>query len=84
MQVERTRLYRVRTVADSFDVSVATIYRAVESGALRAIRVGTGRGAVRIPGAAIEQYIAACESAAATRAEREDEDAAGFVAGGAA
>ena len=65
MQVERTRLYRVRAVAEALDVSVATIYRAVESGALRAIRVGTGKGAVRIPGEAIEAYLAACEAAAA-------------------
>lgn len=65
MQVERTRLYRVRTVAEALDVSVATIYRAVESGALRAIRLGTGKGAVRIPGDAIKAYLAACEAAAA-------------------
>jgi excisionase family DNA binding protein len=50
------------------DVSLATIYRAVESGALRAIRIGTGKGAVRIPGQAVEDYLAACELAAATRA----------------
>ncbi|MEC3976237.1 helix-turn-helix transcriptional regulator [Amycolatopsis sp. H20-H5] len=67
MQVETTRLYRVRTVAEAFDVSLATIYRAVESGALRAIRVGTGKGAVRIPGAALAEYLKACEAAAATR-----------------
>lgn len=90
MQVESTRLYRVRTVADSFDVSVATIYRAVESGALRAIRLGTGKGAVRIPGEAIEEYIAACKSAAATRVGRDEDDHQGetdaveFAAGGAA
>jgi len=67
MQVERTRLYRVRAVADALDVSLATIYRAVESGALRAIRLGTGKGAVRIPGEAVEEYLTACQSAAATR-----------------
>ena len=85
MQVERTRLYRVRTVADSFDVSVATIYRAVESGALRAIRLGTGKGAVRIPGDALVEYLAACESAAVTRAgQPADGEVEGFAAGGAA
>ncbi|MEV0066672.1 helix-turn-helix domain-containing protein [Amycolatopsis sp. NPDC050768] len=84
MQVERTRLYRVKTVAESFDVSVATIYRAVESGALRAIRLGTGKGAVRIPGAAIENYLAACESAAATRGVGDASDPAEFATGGAA
>jgi excisionase family DNA binding protein len=65
MHLDSTRLYRVRTVAESLDVSVATIYRAVESGALRAIRVGTGKGAVRIPGQAVSDYLAACERAAA-------------------
>ena len=85
MQVERTRLYRVRTVADGFDVSVATIYRAVESGALRAIRLGTGKGAVRIPGAALEEYLAACESAAVTRVgQPAASEVADFAAGGAA
>ncbi len=84
MQVESTRLYRVKTVADNLDVSVATIYRAVESGALRAIRLGTGKGAVRIPGVAIQEYLARCESAAATRAERDEENSAEFAAGGAA
>jgi excisionase family DNA binding protein len=72
MQVESTRLYRVRAVAEALDVSLATIYRAVESGALRAIRIGTGKGAVRIPGQAVEDYLAACELAAATRADRID------------
>jgi excisionase family DNA binding protein len=66
MQVEGTRLYRVKAVAQALDVSVNTIYRAVDSGALRAVRVGTGtgRGAVRIPGDAITAYMAACERAA--------------------
>lgn len=70
MQVESTRLYRVRAVAEALDVSAATIYRAVESGALRAVRMGTGKGAVRIPGQAIREYLAACESAAYTAARR--------------
>jgi excisionase family DNA binding protein len=64
MHVEGTQLYRVRAVATGLDVSVATIYRAVETGALRAIRIGTGKGAVRIRGAALIDYIAACERAA--------------------
>ena len=82
MQIERTRLYRVRTVAENLDVSVATIYRAVESGALRAIRLGRGKGAVRIPGDAIEEYLVACQSAAVTREGRRELDE--FAAGGAA
>lgn len=66
MQVETTRLYRVRAVAELLDISVATIYRAVDTGALRAVRLGVGKGAVRIPGVAIEEYVAVCERAAAT------------------
>ena len=68
MHVESTRLYRVKTLAAALDVSVATIYRAIETGALRAVRIGTGKGAVRIPGDAITAYLAACEHAAARRA----------------
>ena len=64
MQIERTQIYRAKTVAAALDVSVATIYRAVESGALRAQRLGTGRGAVRISGDAVLDYISACERAA--------------------
>ncbi|SNR29205.1 DNA binding domain-containing protein, excisionase family [Haloechinothrix alba] len=68
MQLENTRLYRVKAVAAALDVSVATIYRAVETGALRAVRIGTGKGAVRIPGDAVHDYLTACEHAAPTRA----------------
>ncbi|MEO7194303.1 MAG: helix-turn-helix domain-containing protein [Pseudonocardiaceae bacterium] len=64
MQVERTRLYRVRDVAGHFDVSVATIYRAIESGHLRALKLGTGTGALRVTGAAVLAYADACVQAA--------------------
>lgn len=64
MQVERTRLYRVRDVARHFDVSVATIYRAIESGHLRALKLGTGTGALRVTGAAVLAYADACVQAA--------------------
>ncbi|MGH3905558.1 MAG: helix-turn-helix transcriptional regulator [Pseudonocardiaceae bacterium] len=53
MQVEATRLYRVREVAGHFDVSVATIYRAIGSGQLAALKLGTGRGTFRVSGAAV-------------------------------
>ena len=64
MQVEGTRMYRVRDVAEGLDVSVATIYRAIESGVLPALKVGTGKGALRIPGVAVQAYMRACEQAA--------------------
>lgn len=62
MQFERNRMYRVKAVADALDVSVATIYRAVESGALHALKIGTGTGTVRVPGAAVLAYLDACAS----------------------
>lgn len=65
MQVESTRLYRVKAVADMLDVSPSTIYRAIESGALRAYKVGTGKGALRVLGSAIHAYLQECASAAA-------------------
>lgn len=60
MQVNRTRLLRVRAVAEMFDVSVATIYRAIESGQLEALRIGSGKGAIRIPEHAVHAYARAC------------------------
>ncbi len=64
MQVEATRLYRVRDVAEHFDVSVATIYRAIESGQLAALKLGTGTGTFRVSGAAVVAYAEACVQAA--------------------
>ena len=65
MQVKGTGLHRVRVVAELLDVSVATVYRAIESGRLRALRIGTGRGAVRVPESALAEYVQTCERAAA-------------------
>lgn len=59
-----TRLYRVKAVAEMFDVSVSTIYRAIELGQLEALRLGTGKGAVRIPERALSTFEAACAEAA--------------------
>ena len=64
MQVEGTRLYRVRDVAEHFDVSVATIYRAIESGQLAALKLGTGTGTFRVTGTAVLAYAEACMRAA--------------------
>lgn len=36
---------RMKDAAKHLDVSVATIYRAIESGQLRALKLGTGTGA---------------------------------------
>ena len=60
MQVERTRMYRVRDVAGLFEVSVATVYRAIEAGQLAALKLGTGKGTLRVSGAAVLAYAEAC------------------------
>ncbi len=61
MQVEATRLYRVKAVAEMLAVSPATVYRAVESGRLAALRFGAGKGGLRISGEALNAYLAACQ-----------------------
>ncbi len=58
---ERTaRVYRVKAVAEMFDVSVATIYRAIEAGQLSALKLGTGRGTLRVPESALVAFAKAC------------------------
>ena len=57
MHVDSTRLYRVKNVADLVDVSLSTVYRAIESGQLDALRIGT---AVRVPGTALARWLDAC------------------------
>jgi len=69
MHDNATRLYRVRAVAEMFDVSVSTIYRAIELGQLEALRLGRGKGAVRIPATALEAFADACAEAARTAAD---------------
>nr|WP_091449764.1 helix-turn-helix domain-containing protein [Actinokineospora iranica] len=50
-------MFRVKAVADMLDVSVNTIYRAVETGELNALKIGK---ALRIPGAALNAYLSQC------------------------
>jgi excisionase family DNA binding protein len=66
-----TRLYRVRAVAEMFDVSVSTIYRAIEAGQLEALRLGRGKGAVRVPASALEAFSDTCAQAANRRSAPE-------------
>ncbi|MGI9000258.1 MAG: helix-turn-helix domain-containing protein [Pseudonocardia sp.] len=63
MQVEGTRYLRVKSVAEMFDVSEASIYRAIRSGQLDALRIG---GSVRVPSDALRVFTAACGAAAVT------------------
>jgi excisionase family DNA binding protein len=73
-QATPARMLRVKTVAEMFDVSVSTIYRAIARGLLEAVRVGTGKGAIRIPESALAAFRQACAIAA-------DVNAAGDVSG---
>jgi excisionase family DNA binding protein len=63
-----TRLFRVQAIAEMFDVSVSTIYRAIENGQLEALRFGRGKGAVRVTASALDAFAAACAEAAHRRA----------------
>ena len=55
MQVNGTRMLRVKAVAAMYDVSPATIYRAIEAGHLVALKLGSGR-ALRVPETALRAY----------------------------
>lgn len=63
MQFEDNRVYRVKAVAEALDVSTQTIYRAIESGALDALKIGTGKGILRITGTAANIYVNSCSEA---------------------
>lgn len=52
-----TRMFRVKAVAEILDVHVSTVYRLAESGRLHSVRVGFGKGALRIPADALESYL---------------------------
>lgn len=56
---------RVAAVAAHFDVDVTTIYRDIKAGRLKAVRIGTGRGTVRVLAEALAEYEADALAAAA-------------------
>ncbi|WP_414943368.1 helix-turn-helix domain-containing protein [Amycolatopsis sp. cmx-11-32] len=64
MQFDRNRVYRVKQLAEALDVHRSTIYRAIESGALDALKIGTGKGALRIPGSSVNIWLSDCADAA--------------------
>jgi len=72
MQVDDTRMYRVKDVAGLVDVDVSTIHRAIRSGELGAYRVG--RGALRIPGDVLSAYLDKCAQAATHTESPADDD----------
>lgn len=59
MQVNGTaaRLFRVKDVANVLDVHISTVYRLVESEQLGSVRIGFGRGAIRIPAESLSGYL---------------------------
>lgn len=63
MQVDGNRIFRVKAVADLLDVHRSTIYRAISSGALDAMKLGPGKGAVRIAGHSVNAYLNSCVEA---------------------
>ncbi|MCU1685761.1 MAG: hypothetical protein JWQ81_6500 [Amycolatopsis sp.] len=60
MRVEDQQIFKVKTVADLLDVHRATIYRAIKTGDLGALKFGTSKGAFRIPGYAVNAYLEKC------------------------
>lgn len=57
MQDNGTRMYRVKAVAELLDVHVSTVYRLAESGRLHSVRVGFGKGALRVPAESLDEYL---------------------------
>jgi excisionase family DNA binding protein len=53
--------FRVAQVAAMLDVHQATVYRDIEAGRLKALRVGSGKGALRIMPDALKDYVALLE-----------------------
>ena len=53
--------YRVAQVAAMLDVHPVTVYRDIEAGRLKALRVGSGKGAIRILPDALAEYFAQLE-----------------------
>lgn len=63
----RRKPYRVAEIAAALDVHMSTVYRDIEAGKLRAMRVGAGRGTLRVPVDAFEEYKTRLMTDAVTR-----------------
>jgi excisionase family DNA binding protein len=62
-------LFRVAEIAARLTVDDTTVYRQIKAGRLEAIRIGTGRGTLRVPAASLAKYEASITAAATTSAE---------------
>jgi excisionase family DNA binding protein len=56
--------YRVAEVAARFEIDETTVYRQIKAGRLKAVRIGSGRGTVRVPAEALAEYEASIAAAA--------------------
>jgi excisionase family DNA binding protein len=61
--------FRVAEVAARFGVNETTVYRQIKAGRLKAIRIGTGRGTVRVPAEALAEYEESITAAAVESAD---------------
>lgn len=59
MQVKRSRMYRVQEIAQMVDVSMSTVYRAIEAGDLPAVRIGRS---TRVQGAELASWLTSAGS----------------------
>lgn len=51
------QLLRVKQVAAMLDLNTSTVYRLIEAGRLRALRLGVGNGGLRIPRDAYLEFV---------------------------
>jgi excisionase family DNA binding protein len=61
--------YRVAEIAARFDVDQSTVYRQIKAGHLSAVRIGSRRGTVRVPAAALAEYEASITTIVTESAE---------------
>lgn len=52
-----SQLHRVKAIAAQLDVHVTTVYRLIDAGVLPAVRVGFGKGALRVTDEAFQAYL---------------------------
>ncbi|MBM4093525.1 MAG: helix-turn-helix domain-containing protein [Planctomycetes bacterium] len=52
----------VQQTAEQLSVSVALVYRLVADGAIEHVRIGVGRGTIRIHAEELKRYLASRES----------------------
>jgi len=63
MRVEDNAVFRVRDLVNLLDVSPNTVYRAIRTGDLDAMKFGSGKGALRVSGTAVNVWLTSCMEA---------------------